>query len=173
MVEVSMTANIPSGCSRQGPLVRVRFLPTTMLQRWPKAATSERLLNRHGRRLLLRSLTGSASGRPTDYDVVIVGGGPAGLALASALGWSQFGRITLEKTKAEVPVLPASSKPIKDSTSIALIEAGDLSRIRQWSQPEGTFSNRVSSITNASQSFLEGNCDNVEQQFSSTNPSHW
>jgi len=39
---------------------------------------------------------------------------------------------------------------------IALIEAGDLKNIRSWTQPQGTYSNRVSSITNASKAFLHG-----------------
>lgn len=36
-----------------------------------------------------------------------------------------------------------------------LIDAGNLSKIRDWSLPADTFSNRVSSITNASRAFLE------------------
>ena len=37
-----------------------------------------------------------------------------------------------------------------------LIEAGDLNKVRNWNEGPSTFSNRVSSITNASQSFLGG-----------------
>ncbi|KAG9019215.1 putative ubiquinone biosynthesis monooxygenase [Tulasnella sp. 427] len=81
-----------------------------------------------------RSFATQAASSAEEFDVVIVGGGPAGLALATAL---------------------ASSSSIRETTSIALIEAGDLSRVRNWSQPENTFSNRVSSITNVSQGFLE------------------
>ncbi|KAL4078786.1 hypothetical protein V8B97DRAFT_1933422 [Scleroderma yunnanense] len=70
-----------------------------------------------------------------DFDVVIVGGGPVGLALASGLG---------------------SNKLVRESVKIALVEAGDLSKIRDWALPRHTYSNRVSSITNASRVFLEG-----------------
>ncbi|KII85885.1 hypothetical protein PLICRDRAFT_94062 [Plicaturopsis crispa FD-325 SS-3] len=79
-----------------------------------------------------------------DSDVVIVGGGPAGLALASALG---------------------SSKDVKTALRVTLVEAGDLSKIRQWAPQQGAFSNRVSSITNASRQFLSdiGAWDHVEQ----------
>ncbi|OSX60240.1 hypothetical protein POSPLADRAFT_1148165 [Postia placenta MAD-698-R-SB12] len=68
-----------------------------------------------------------------DSDVVIVGGGPAGLALASALG---------------------SSPVVQDSLKITLVEASDLSKVRDWSVASDSFSNRVSSITNTSRQFL-------------------
>ncbi|CAL1715318.1 unnamed protein product [Somion occarium] len=66
-------------------------------------------------------------------DIVIVGGGPAGLALATALG---------------------SCRNIQASLRVVLVEASDLSKVKQWSLPEG-YSNRVSSITNASRGFLQ------------------
>ncbi|CDO72085.1 hypothetical protein BN946_scf184962.g28 [Trametes cinnabarina] len=69
-----------------------------------------------------------------ETDVVIVGGGPAGLALATAL---------------------SSNSLLRDTMKIVLVEAGDLSKVANWTQPAGTYSNRVSSITNASQSFLQ------------------
>ncbi|KAE9406196.1 ubiquinone biosynthesis hydrox [Gymnopus androsaceus JB14] len=80
-----------------------------------------------------------------EYDAVIVGGGPAGLALASALG---------------------SKKELQNSLKIALVEAGDLSKVRDWSPQAGTFSNRVVSLTNASQAFLKdiGSWGHVEQE---------
>ncbi|KAH8116514.1 ubiquinone biosynthesis hydrox [Phellopilus nigrolimitatus] len=85
-----------------------------------------------------------------DCDIVIVGGGPAGLALANAV---------------RLMGLTASNQPVRESLRIALIEAGDLSRVRQWSSPENMFSNRVSSLTNASKQFLEGTgaWNNVEE----------
>ncbi|KAF4610564.1 hypothetical protein D9613_006875 [Agrocybe pediades] len=67
-------------------------------------------------------------------DIVIVGGGPAGLAIASALGSSCF---------------------IRKNASITLIEGGDLSKIKSWNPPSESFSNRVSSLTNASYAFLQ------------------
>ncbi|KAG6886200.1 hypothetical protein C0993_010762 [Termitomyces sp. T159_Od127] len=70
-----------------------------------------------------------------ECDVVIVGGGPAGLTLATALG---------------------SSKNACQNLRVTLVEGGDLSKVKQWAPPSGTYSNRVSSLTNKSQSFLEG-----------------
>ncbi|GLB41771.1 putative FAD-dependent monooxygenase required for the C5-ring hydroxylation during ubiquinone biosynthesis [Lyophyllum shimeji] len=69
-----------------------------------------------------------------ECDVVIVGGGPAGLTLASALG---------------------SSRIASQNLRVTLVEGGDLSKVKQWSPPSGTYSNRVSSLTNASQTFLK------------------
>ncbi|KAI0083468.1 hypothetical protein BDY19DRAFT_900279 [Irpex rosettiformis] len=85
-----------------------------------------------------------ASSVPSERDVVIVGGGPAGLALASSL---------------------ASSKLVRESLKVTLVEAGDLSKVREWDPPRGTYSNRVSSITNSSHEFLQGTgaWDHVEQ----------
>ncbi|KAJ6591658.1 hypothetical protein DFH09DRAFT_1137615 [Mycena vulgaris] len=69
-----------------------------------------------------------------DWDVVIVGGGPAGLALASALGSSQL---------------------VRESLRVALVEASDLSKVNNWAPAPGTFSNRASSLTHKSQAFLK------------------
>ncbi|KAG6837355.1 hypothetical protein H0H93_010957 [Arthromyces matolae] len=69
-----------------------------------------------------------------ECDIVIVGGGPAGLALATALG---------------------SSKNVRQNLRVALVEGGDLSKARKWSPCSETYSNRVSSLTNASQTFLK------------------
>ncbi|KAF7309734.1 Ubiquinone biosynthesis monooxygenase COQ6, mitochondrial [Mycena indigotica] len=71
---------------------------------------------------------------PEDWDVVIVGGGPVGLALASALG---------------------SSADIRQNVKVALVEAGDLSSVQNWTPEPGTFSNRASSLTHKSQEFLK------------------
>jgi ubiquinone biosynthesis monooxygenase Coq6 len=66
---------------------------------------------------------------------VIVGGGPVGLALSSAL---------------------SASKAVRDSLSVELIEAGPLSKVREWNPEPQTYSNRAVSLTNASQQFLQG-----------------
>ncbi|KAH9844300.1 ubiquinone biosynthesis hydrox [Rhodofomes roseus] len=76
----------------------------------------------------------ASAAHPEESDVVIVGGGPAGLALASALG---------------------NSAEVSKSLRVVLVEAGDLSKIRDWAPAQNSFSNRVSSITNASRAFLK------------------
>ncbi|KZT25240.1 ubiquinone biosynthesis hydrox [Neolentinus lepideus HHB14362 ss-1] len=53
-------------------------------------------------------------------------------------------------------MLSCSNPHVRSTISVVLIEAGDLAKIREWAPQEGLFSNRVSSITNASQTFLEG-----------------
>ncbi|KZT74380.1 ubiquinone biosynthesis hydrox [Daedalea quercina L-15889] len=86
-----------------------------------------------------------------ESDVVIVGGGPAGLALASALGIAWF---LLLRTEID-ELLTGSSRLVENTLRIVLVEAGDLSKIRDWAPAQSNFSNRVSSITNASQAFLK------------------
>ncbi|KZT59431.1 ubiquinone biosynthesis hydrox [Calocera cornea HHB12733] len=78
--------------------------------------------------------TEASTATAQDYDIVIVGGGPAGLALAGAL---------------------AHSPAIYETAKIALVEAGSLEKTRAWSMGEGEYSNRVSSITNVSRHFLQ------------------
>ncbi|KZF20322.1 ubiquinone biosynthesis mono0xygenase COQ6 [Xylona heveae TC161] len=77
--------------------------------------------------------TGSAIEAPEIYDVVCVGGGPAGLSLLSAL----------------------RSSKVTSGLKVALVEGQDLSRTRTWQLPRDQFSNRVSSLTPASVGFLK------------------
>ncbi|CAG8436823.1 10400_t:CDS:2 [Funneliformis mosseae] len=68
------------------------------------------------------------------YDIVIVGGGIAGSALACAL---------------------ATSNLTKLQKRIALIESSNTSNIREWNPLQGEFSNRVSSLTPRSVQFFK------------------
>lgn len=68
------------------------------------------------------------------YDIVIIGGGIAGTALACALAHS----------------------PISRKRRVALIEAQDLSSVTNWRPEEAEYSNRVSSLTPASYRFFKG-----------------
>jgi len=88
-----------------------------------------------------------------DRDVVIVGGGPAGLALASALGMSYLSAVPSR----HVDLLhPGSSQVIRSELKMTVVDAGDFSKIENWSMDANKFSNRVSSLTNDSCRFLEG-----------------
>ncbi|KAJ9615334.1 putative ubiquinone biosynthesis monooxygenase [Cladophialophora chaetospira] len=90
-----------------------------------------------------RFLSTPTKSSPEIYDVVTVGGGPAGLALLAAL----------------------KSSPITKHLKTALIETQDLNKLRQWSLSDDKFSNRASSLTPSSVSFLEstGAWDRVDQ----------
>ncbi|KAB5580168.1 hypothetical protein GE09DRAFT_1081182 [Coniochaeta sp. 2T2.1] len=75
----------------------------------------------------------SSSSKPDIYDVVCVGGGPAGLSLLTAL----------------------RSNPVTSHLRIALVEAQDLSKNKSWTLPPNQFSNRCSSLTPSSAKFLD------------------
>ncbi|KAI1178794.1 ubiquinone biosynthesis hydrox [Nemania sp. FL0916] len=80
------------------------------------------------------------------YDVVCVGGGPAGLSLLAALSTSMAnGRLNKMSTEAN---------PTTAGLRVALIEAQDLSKLRSWQLPSDRFSNRCSSLTPSSAVFL-------------------
>ncbi|KAG7150313.1 hypothetical protein HYQ46_000753 [Verticillium longisporum] len=67
-----------------------------------------------------RSFAIAAASNPDIYDVVCVGGGPAGLSLLAAL----------------------RSNPTTSRLRVALVEAQDLSKTRNWTLPADRFSNR-------------------------------
>ncbi|KAH9472523.1 hypothetical protein MJO29_001668 [Puccinia striiformis f. sp. tritici] len=127
-------------------------------------APSRHALGRSKARCLqVRSLTNTGTARnigndrsPADqqgvenYDVVIVGGGVVGLTLANAF---------------------ASCRTLQQAGyRVAVLEASDLTKLRDWSLPSGQWSNRVSSITNENLDFLKqiGAWQYIDQ--SRTNP---
>ncbi|GAP87328.1 putative ubiquinone biosynthesis monooxygenase coq6 [Rosellinia necatrix] len=82
------------------------------------------------RRQSVRSYTGTS--QPDIYDVVCVGGGPAGLSLLAAL----------------------KANPATKNLRVALIEAQELGKLRSWRLSSDRFSNRCSSLTPSSANFL-------------------
>ncbi|KAK4248155.1 hypothetical protein C7999DRAFT_31349 [Corynascus novoguineensis] len=82
----------------------------------------------------LRRAYSSTAAQPDVYDVVCVGGGPAGLSLLTAL----------------------RANPVTAHLRIALVEAQDLAKIKSWNLPQNRFSNRCSSLTPSSVQFLDG-----------------
>jgi ubiquinone biosynthesis monooxygenase Coq6 len=47
---------------------------------------------------------------------------------------------------------------VRQNLRVALVEAGDLDKVRNWHMPPDKYSNRVSSLTNASCNFLKSQC---------------
>ncbi|KAJ9216614.1 hypothetical protein DTO166G4_1830 [Paecilomyces variotii] len=80
-----------------------------------------------------RQFASATNNVPEVYDVVCVGGGPAGLGLLTAL----------------------RASPVTSKLKVALIEAQDLDKARTWSSGPAEYSNRVSSLTPSSVSFLD------------------
>lgn len=70
---------------------------------------------------------------PEIYDVVIIGGGPAGLTLATAL----------------------KNSPVTRSLKTVLVEGGSMKPLSEWEPTLDYFENRVSSLTPRSVKFLE------------------
>ena len=60
------------------------------------------------------------------------------------------------RTTQDINVVIGSSSFVRKNLNITLVEGSDLNRIKTWSPASGTFSNRVSSLTSASLSFLKG-----------------
>lgn len=94
---------------------------------------------RTGRFLKLQHMSTSpaspvpSSTKPEPYDVVVIGGGPAGLTLAAALKNSRY----------------------TSSLKTLLIEGSDQSYIKKWSPAADFYENRVISLTPRSVSFLK------------------
>lgn len=75
----------------------------------------------------------AATAQPELYDVVIIGGGPAGLTLATAL----------------------KNSPVTRSLKTVLVEGSSMKSLREWEPTMDYFENRVSSLTPRSVKFLE------------------
>ena len=101
------------------------------------------------RRFKLRSRRYATAASPDIYDVVCVGGGPAGLSLLTALRTYNHPASLEHRIDCVLGASKATSH-----LRLALIESQDLERARTWALPPDEFSNRASSLTPLSLSFL-------------------
>ena len=97
------------------------------------------------------SLAPSESSDVEQHDVVVVGGGPAGLALTAAL---------------------SQSDALAQTHSITLVEGGSLDQTRGWSPRENEYSNRVSSITAENKHWLIRELYSCIERLSDADPVH-
>ncbi|KAI5476153.1 ubiquinone biosynthesis monooxygenase COQ6 [Pseudohyphozyma bogoriensis] len=106
---------------------------------------TRQLVARSAARSFSSSTPTRSSATPEEHDIVVVGGGPAGLALAAAL---------------------ASSDAISSTHKITLLEGSQLESVAKWAPEAGQWSNRVSSITAENVAFLSdvGVWSHVEQE---------
>lgn len=89
------------------------------------------------------------NGTPEIYDVVCVGGGPAGLSLLAALS-----KYEAKSNQKHVLTISGSS-PATSGLKVALVEGQDLRKAKLQNPTTGVFSNRCSSLTPASVGFLK------------------
>lgn len=106
-----------------------RFLLKATL---PKPLGSRQHLRSMTQRLT-RCYSSDAASGANIYDLVIIGGGPAGLTLATAL----------------------KNSPVTRNLKTVLVEGSDLAPIKDWQPDIEYFENRVSSLTPRSVRFLE------------------
>lgn len=97
---------------------------------------------------------------PEQHDIVILGGGVVGLALASALSARCILFLAFVHTRLTIKhcgSFPGSRPALSNAYKITLLDIADLNKTRAW-QPksEGQYENRCSSITNQSKALLEG-----------------
>ena len=90
--------------------------------------------------------------RPEIYDVVCVGGGPAGLTLLTAIRKASLK--SRRHMKWSLTVESLGSTPATSKLKLALIESQDLTPARTWKLPSDQYANRASSMTPKSEAFL-------------------
>ena len=100
----------------------------------------------------LRRTLATLSTAVEQHDIVCVGGGPVGLALAAALG--QFSLSCLVETQTDASMGTAANPAISSTHKITLIEGSNLDKVANWQLQPDLYSNRVSSITSDNAAFL-------------------
>ncbi|ROV97290.1 hypothetical protein VSDG_04724 [Cytospora chrysosperma] len=128
-----------------------------------RSGPASRYMCRRCERQVGRSLRRSyaSASKPDIYDVVCVGGGPAGLSLLTALRKRNIKLVDTVGTSLEQArmltrfYINLGANPVTSGLRVALIEAQDLTSTRQWNLPSDRFSNRCSSLTPVSANYFK------------------